>query len=581
MLPKLILSKSVQDTILRFVSISLLSVSTTAIPLSQFSLAAEQLSTSIDGVELAVPLDDVEQFAKTGEISTRFAPFAQALDQPTRDRFQRILLERVTVDPTQLERLVGTPLMSPLFESLGKTFQTPSGANGETDIRVAVDKAAADPNAGLTLLNVMRQFPDDSIRVDLPSLIQLMAELEALTEYREAAVNAVTQEAAQEAGGSASKLPDLRTISSHTVEKQSHTFTIPHPRLTDQGLVSSYEMPVDFYLPQVERPVPLIVMSHGFGATRINYAYLAEYLASHGFAVAALEHIASDLPYRQEFLEGELTDLIQPSVYIYRSRDITYLLDALEGLDPQDQPWAARIDLQSIGVMGNSLGGTTALSVAGAAFNPARLRQDCTPDRVIVSVSYLLQCIAKNAPFGQFNSARSNLGDSRIKAVLAAYPLTSSLFGSEGMAQITVPTLIMAGSEDFIAPVAQDQIQPFTWLKTTHKYLALLTPGTHFSSSDDAYVQGFPPALLGPSTALGREYLEILSVAFFGSYLGNAESRTVYRPYLNAGYAQTISQEPLQLHLIRSLTPTQLEQAYGRPLPSPIIPLPLTESVNP
>jgi predicted dienelactone hydrolase len=301
-------------------------------------------------------------------------------------------------------------------------------------------------------------------------------------------------------------------------------------------------------------------------------------LAAHGFAVAALEHVGSNLQYRQTFLAGDLSDIVQPDEYISRSRDVTYLLDALETAQQQQQPWATRLDLQSIGLLGNSLGGTTALSVAGATFNPARLQQDCRPDRVAISVSFLLQCIAQTTP-----PDSTNLHDPRIKAVLAAYPLTSSLFGPEGIGQITVPTLIMGGSEDFIAPVAQDQIQPFIWLRTRDKYLALLTPGTHFSSSDDAYVQGFPPILLGPSTELGRTYLERLSVSFFGNYLGNhlGNHRDAYRTGLSEVYIRSYSQDPLQLYLIRSLTPEQLERAYGNPPPSPIIPPPITTKSSP
>lgn len=52
--------------------------------------------------------------------------------------------------------------------------------------------------------------------------------------------------------------------------------------------------------------------------------------------------------------------------------------------------------------------------------------------------------------------------------------------------------------------------------------------------------------------------------------------RSRYQPYLNSAYVQRISQDPLQLYLIQSLTPAQLEQAYGGFPPSPIIPAPVT-----
>jgi ABC-type amino acid transport substrate-binding protein len=56
------------------------------------------------------------------------------------------------------------------------------------------------------------------------------------------------------------------------------------------------------------------------------------------------------------------------------------------------------------------------------------------------------------------------------------------------------------------------------------------------------------------------------------TYLAN---RTEFRPYLSAAYAKALTREPVKLDLVRSLTPTQLQQAFGSPPPIPIIPPPL------
>lgn len=468
----------IRTKFLHLLPLSLLTGLTTLSP-SEAALSADRLTAIISGAEVSVPLDDVERFAITGEISEPFEPLAQELGEPTLTQMRGILLKRLTIDADDVERLTDTPLMEPLFEGLGKAFQSPEDETGYADIQTAIVRAAYSED-GLTLLNVMRQFPSDALEIEVPYIIQLIVELEVLIAYRESTVHAIAQDAEQEATSASSEtiteLPDLRSSGSYSVEKQSFSFSIRQPRLTPSGLAMSYDLPVDLYLPQdISQPVPLIVMSHGFGATRTNYAYLAEHLASHGFAVAALEHIGSDLQYRQVFLEGELDDIIRPLEYISRSLDITYLLDNLEAVVQEDEELADRLDLEQIGVMGNSFGGTTALSVAGAPFNPDRLRQDCSDDRITVSVSFMIQCIAKDAPF-----ANLDLSDRRIKAVLAAYPMTSSVFGPEGISQITVPTMIVAGSEDFLAPVVQDQIHPFIWLQTPNKYLALMVPGTHF-----------------------------------------------------------------------------------------------------
>ncbi|NET35259.1 MAG: hypothetical protein F6K19_25065 [Cyanothece sp. SIO1E1] len=97
---------------------------------------------------------------------------------------------------------------------------------------------------------------------------------------------------------------------------------------------------------------------------------------------------------------------------------------------------------------------------------------------------------------------------------------------------------------------------------------------TKFFVRDEIY--NLIPFLLvaSPPTTLG---CAPLSVAFFKLHLADArnkanENGADYRAYLSSSYAQAINQEQLRLHLIQSLTPNQLEAAYGDTPPIPIIP---------
>ena len=64
-----------------------------------------------------------------------------------------------------------------------------------------------------------------------------------------------------------------------------------------------------------------------------------------------------------------------------------------------------------------------------------------------------------------------------------------------------------------------------------------------------------------------------MSVAFFNHHLrGLAE----YSPYLTAAYTKNISQErDINLYLTQSLQPEQLEIAYGKKPPFPLLPNPV------
>jgi ABC-type amino acid transport substrate-binding protein len=56
------------------------------------------------------------------------------------------------------------------------------------------------------------------------------------------------------------------------------------------------------------------------------------------------------------------------------------------------------------------------------------------------------------------------------------------------------------------------------------------------------------------------------------TYLNN---RPEYKVFLSSAYARSISQNPLNLEIVRSLTPAQLEQAFGGASPVAIIPPPI------
>jgi pimeloyl-ACP methyl ester carboxylesterase len=53
-------------------------------------------------------------------------------------------------------------------------------------------------------------------------------------------------------------------------------------------------VPVRLYWPEGAQPVALVVFSHGIGGSRLGYAYLGEYFASHGIASLHLQHVGSD-----------------------------------------------------------------------------------------------------------------------------------------------------------------------------------------------------------------------------------------------------------------------------------------------
>lgn len=524
--------------------------------------------------------NDLEKFEKTGEISPQLALYTAYLDETKLKHLREVLQKRIPANPTVVSHFTKVGVGEMMLKRLGELVQTEGRRNGFYALRSALVLSAAEPQ-GISLLGVLRHFPGQEVRLHTDSILKLVGEFAALSDYTQAGMTALsasppaiarkeTPEAPEQSLRDLERLADLRQTGNFRTEKQTITFQIDSIRQTDQGFSPHYPLEVDVYLPvDAPTPSPLVVISHGFGSYQGNYG-IAEHLASYGFAVAVPRHIGSDLAYRESFFRGNLRVTLSPMEFVSRPLDITYLLNELEELTDADVPWVKKIDLRKIGVLGHSLGGSTALSLAGANLNLQRLSQECEEKNPLLNFSLFLQCRALYLP-----QQRYNLTDVRIKAIALAHPLGSSLFGPEEIEKIQIPTLIVGGSQDIVTPVMLEQVHPFIWLKSPHKYLSLLMPGTHFSSTlqtDTQGVEGLPEFLIGKNADLGTAYLKGLTVAFFEAYLNKNAS---YLPYLSSDYHQLISEKRLQVAMIRSLTPAQLEQAYQKTPPAAIYPSPI------
>jgi predicted dienelactone hydrolase len=182
---------------------------------------------------------------------------------------------------------------------------------------------------------------------------------------------------------------------------------------------------------------PLIMFSHGRGSNGLYYAWFAEFLASHGYIVALVNH------YRANTYDATIAYLAnklwQRPVDI--SLDITFLLN--------DRYWRKYIDASRIGVAGHSQGGFTALWIGGAKINPDKY---LAFQRVWRNNRMVPEYLRKNLPL----DARPALDvhDKRVKAVFAMAPGIVQAFGMDeaGLRQLTVPAYITVGAGDTQTP---------------------------------------------------------------------------------------------------------------------------------
>ncbi|WP_152588524.1 alpha/beta hydrolase [Nostoc sphaeroides] len=525
--------------------------------ISNSVLAAERIYASYSALELSISVTTLENYAKTGVINEDLVAYQQYLPLQQLQELRQILLNRVKVSPVVVSQLLYTPQGELLLHRLAQVIiaKSPHPEPGFDALRSALILASAE-SEGLTLLNVLRKYPSSTIRLDVAQTLEIATELEKLVNQTHRAIAAVSIESKIEAATikqpNLSQLPDLKVPGKFKSQKYTQKFFDS----TRNRLLLT-----DVYIPNVQNAAPVIVISHGLGLDSSNFQYLATHLASYGFAVIVPNHPGSDAKQLHSLLNGHVNEIAEPGEFQDRPMDVTYILNQLEKGNQSDSRFKGRLNLQQVGVFGQSLGGYTALALAGAKINFEQLKLDCQPAALqnTWNMSLMLQCRALELSISK-SGKDYNLRDERVKAAIAVNPITSSIFGKAGLSQIKTPVMIVSSSDDTVAPALSEQILPFSWLANSQKYLVMLVGGTHFSTignGNPANQQVALPADMIGDASQARRYMNVLSLPFFQTYI---VGRSQYIPYLNAAYAQSISSKSLGLSLVKSLNTTELAQ---------------------
>jgi predicted dienelactone hydrolase len=257
-------------------------------------------------------------------------------------------------------------------------------------------------------------------------------------------------------------------------------------------------------------PYPLIIHSHGDGESRKYIDFLAKYVVSYGFVVAAMDH----------------PDDIYPTKMVDRPLDVLFVLDQLAALDEGNL--VGMIDTDHTGIWGYSSGAATVLSLSGAQVDPdyfvawATEHSDDTTELHTQIWSAWDELAAYRAQISPVTDGElwPPFSDERIRAVLPVAPCFAPLFGERGLAAATVPILIIAGETDWNCPYERNAV-----------FMA-----EHLGSEDVALLTA-----VGVGHMIGAEELlapfRHFTTAFFGTYLQEQED---YADYLTEAYVDSV-----------------------------------------
>lgn len=299
---------------------------------------------------------------------------------------------------------------------------------------------------------------------------------------------------------------------------------------------SKRQMPIKIYYPEGSDPFPVIIFSHGAGASKDSAEGLGRFWASYGYISIHPTH-ADSLSLRSDnagLREVVGTMLRDSKGWIERVKDISLIIDSLDNLPQQVPQLQGKIDRQRIGVGGHSYGAYTAQLIGGVTID--------IPGK------------AKNQSFA----------DLRVKSILLLSPQGR---GQQGLSdsswnQMNKPMMVMTGSND---QGAQGQgsnwkREPFDFAPPGDKYLVFIENANHFSFTGRQGTEGnLGRGSLGgrrfgggrfrdrlnsnPETATNQEpifdYVKMASLAFWDAYLKNEnKAKTYLKSDILAEYSQ-------------------------------------------
>lgn len=179
--------------------------------------------------------------------------------------------------------------------------------------------------------------------------------------------------------------------------------------------------------PRMAGTFPLVVFSHGNGGLRFQSFFLTEWLASHGFVVAAPDH-----PHNTAF---DYDDDLTAEVMARRPGDVARAADyAMSTYDTEERYL----------VMGHSFGGWTTLAVAGGALDLDWMRAWC-------EAGGEGEMCGIDTPTGPV----LDQPDPRAYGGVAMAPCGWYSFGDTGLAAET-GVAVMAGERDQTCPLATE-----------------------------------------------------------------------------------------------------------------------------
>jgi predicted dienelactone hydrolase len=212
-----------------------------------------------------------------------------------------------------------------------------------------------------------------------------------------------------------------------------------------------YEIEVGVNALAAEGRYPLVVVSHGSGGFHLLYRSVCSVLAKSGYVVAMVQHHGNNRNNNE--LAGSLRNLEN------RPRHVRLTIDAVS----QDSELGSKVASNNVAIIGHSMGGYTALAVAGGK------------------------------PCSERGESIEVFPDPRVQALVLMAPATAWYRPLNSLSSISIPILIFVGEHDKITPLWHADIVREGVANPEQVKIKMIPIGGHFS-----FLTPFPAHMKSP-----------------------------------------------------------------------------------
>lgn len=207
---------------------------------------------------------------------------------------------------------------------------------------------------------------------------------------------------------------------------------------------------------------PLVLISHGSGGSHLLYRSIALHLAAHGYMVAMLEHPGNNRLDNQFMGKAENLQ--------YRPRHLQLAADTLFA----DAQLAGHLQPQRFAVIGHSMGGYSALALAGGEpwYPPEAFKPDADPE--LAASAHKVAVVH----------------DARLQALVLLAPATVWFLPAGALAKVDLPILMLSAEHDPYTPAWHNQIVLQGVANPARVQARVVANAGHFS-----FLSPFPPKI--------------------------------------------------------------------------------------